>query len=164
MNLSWLYFILLDPMGLATQGGSKPVHTEQDSIIIDWSVGQPISTAVFDRGYPIMISTGFIQNKNCDRCLYKNIDSFLISLKIGPNPVNTLLNIQLKQTGVIWQGIDMYSIEGKLIQRIQLNLSGMQLNYIMDCSHYLSGVYFIKCYFLIDQEFLITKIFQIHKT
>jgi hypothetical protein len=164
MYLSWLYFLLLDPMGLATQGGSKPIHTEQDSIIIDWSVGQSMSTDLLDRSHSIMISTGFLQNKHCDRCLFNSLDSFLIPLKIGPNPMSTILNIRLQQAGVVWQGVDIYTLEGTLIQRIQLTLAGLQLNYTLDCSHYRPGMYFIRCYFLIDQQFPITKTFQIYKT
>jgi hypothetical protein len=39
MHTYWLFLILLDPLGLAIQGGSKSIHSEQDSIIMDWSIG-----------------------------------------------------------------------------------------------------------------------------
>ena len=130
MHTYWLFLILLDPLGLAIQGGSKSIHSEQDSIIMDWSIGQPACFDLINKNYPITISSGFIQNKNCDQCLYKSLDS----------------------------------LEGKLIDRIIVNLSGLRLQYTINLSHYTKGMYFLKYYFLIDQQIPIIKTIQIYKT
>ncbi len=164
MNTYWLYFILLDPFSLAIQGGSIALAHEQNSIIIDWSLGQPAAGELFNKDYSIFISNGFLQNKNCDRCLYKNIDSFLVQLKIGPNPIVQYLYMQLNQAGIFWQGVDIYNLEGKLIQRTKVNQSAFQLRYNINFNGYPKGIYFLKCYFLIDQQFPIIKTIQIYKT
>lgn len=164
MYAYWLYFILLDPFSLAVQGGSKTLHTEQDSILLDWSIGQPVAFELYNKDYPVSVSHGFLQNKNCDKCLYTSIDSFLVQLKIGPNPVDHSLYIQINQAGLIWQGADIFNTEGRLIQRIELKLSGLQLQYAFNFNQYAKGVYFLKCYFLIDHQIPITKTIQIYKT
>ena len=97
-------------------------------------------------------------------CLYKSIDSFLVQLKIGPNPVDHFLYIQINQAGIIWQGAEIFNTEGRLIQRIELKLSGLQLQNAFNFNQYAKGVYFLKCYFLIDHQITITKTIQIYKT
>jgi hypothetical protein len=164
MYAYWLYFILLDPFSLAIQGGSKTLHNEQDRILLDWSIGQPASFDVFNKDYPITISGGFLQNKNCDRCLFKTLDSFLVQLKMGPNPVEHFLSIQINQAGIIWQGAEIYNMEGRLIQKMDVKLSGLHLKYILNFNQYAKGIYFLKCYFLVDQQFPIIKTIQIYKT
>ena len=164
MNTLYLYLLLLDPTGLAIQGGSKSIHTEQDSIILDWSVGQPASTEVLDRGNAILISTGFLQNKNCYTCLFNSLDSFLINFKLGPNPFDNHLSIQLNQAGVVFQAVDIYTIEGKLLQRNTINALGIQMRYTLDYTLYPRGMYFLKFYFLLDEQYPIIKIVPIYKS
>ena len=164
MHTYWLFLILLDPLGLAIQGGSKSIHSEQDSIIMDWSIGQPACFDLINKNYPITISSGFIQNKNCDQCLYKSLDSFLVQVKIGPNPTEHNLYTHINQSGLIWQGWEMYNMEGKLLERRVINLSGLRLQYTINLSHYSKGIYFLKYYFLIDQQIPIIKTIQIYKT
>jgi Secretion system C-terminal sorting domain len=164
MHTYWLYLILLDPLGLAIQGGSKTLHSEQDSIIMDWSIGQPAVLESFHKDASLCINTGFLQNKNCDQCLYKSLDSFLVQVKIGPNPTEHNLFIQINQAGLIWQGWEIYNMEGKLLERKVINLSGLRLQYTINLSHYTKGIYFLKCYFLIDQQIPIFKTIPIYKS
>ncbi len=164
MHTYWLFLILLDPLGLAIQGASKSIHSEQDSIIMDWSIGQPACFDLINKNYPITISSGFIQNKNCDQCLYKSLDSFLVQVKIGPNPTELYLYTHINQAGLFWQGFEVYNLEGKLIDRIIVKLSGLRLQYTINLSHYTKGMYFLKYYFLIDQQIPIIKTIQIYKT
>jgi hypothetical protein len=164
MNTLYLYLLLLDPTGLAIQGGSKSIHSEQDSIILDWSMGQPASTELLNKGFPIQISTGFLQNKNCYACLFNSLDSFLISFKLGPNPVDNYLAIQLNQAGIVFQAVDIYTIEGKLLQRNTVNVLGIQMKYDLDYSAYPKGMYLLKFYFLLDDLFPIAKIIPIYKS
>jgi len=164
MNTLYLYLLLLDPMGFAIQGGSKSIHSEQDSIILDWSMGQPASTEVLNSGFPFQISTGFIQNKNCYACLFNSLDSFLINFKLGPNPIDQYLNIQLNQAGVVFQALDIYSLEGKLLQRIVIKVLGVQMRYSLDYTYFPKGMYLLKMYFLLDDLFPITKIVPIYKS
>jgi hypothetical protein len=164
MNTLYLYLLLLDPTSFAIQGGSKSIHSEQDSIILDWSMGQPASTEVLDRGFAIQISTGFLQNKNCYACLFNSLDSFLINFKLGPNPVDNFLSIQLNQAGVVFQAVDIYTIEGKLLQRNTINTLGVQMKCTLDYSSYPKGMYLLKFYFLLDDLFPITKIIPIYKS
>lgn len=164
MHTYWLYLILLDPFGLAIQGGSKDIHSEHNSMMLDWSLGQPAVVESFKKETSININTGFLQNKNCDRCLYKKLDSFLVHLAIGPNPLDHYLYIQVNQAGLIWQGLEIYNIEGKLIEKRILNLSGLGLQYSINLSQYPKGIYFLKNYFLIDQQIPIYKTIQIYKT
>ena len=164
MKMLWLYCLLLDPYCFATQGGSKTLHSERNSFLIDWSIGQPMSTPLLDKGYPIMISSGFLQNKNCDRCLYKSLDSFLIPLKVGPNPVDQVLQIQMKQTGVIWEGLDIYTTEGFLLQREKTSQNGLSIYYTISFNRYPKGWYFLKFYFLVDGVYPISRTFQIYKS
>lgn len=164
MNTLYLYLLLLDPTGLAIQGGSKSIHSEQDSIILDWSMGQPASTEVLNRGYPIQISTGFIQNKNCYACLFNSLDSFLINFKLGPNPIDHYLNIQLNQAGIVWKAVEIYTTEGKLIQRKVINVLGIQMKYSLDNTYYPKGMYLFKFYFLLDDLYPISKIVRIYKS
>jgi hypothetical protein len=164
MHTYWLYLILLDPLGLAIQGGSKTLHSEQDCIIMDWSIGQPAVLESFKKDASIFINTGFLQNKNCDQCLYKSLDSFLVQVKIGPNPTEHNLFIQINQAGLIWQGWEIYNMEGKLLERKVINLSGLRLQYTINLSHYTKGIYFLKCYFLIDQQIPIFKTIPIYKS
>ena len=164
MNTLYLYLLLLDPTGLAIQGGSKSIHSEQDSIILDWSMGQPASTKLLDKGFPIQISTGFLQNKNCYACLFNSLDSFLINFKLGPNPVDNYLAIQLNQAGIVFQAVDIYTIEGKLLQRNTINALGVQIKCTLDYSAYPKGMYLLKFYFLLDDLFPIAKIIPIYKS
>ena len=163
MKILWLCYLLLDPYCFATQGGSKTLHSEPNSFLIDWSIGQPMSTPLLDKGYPIMISSGFLQNKNCDRCLYKSLDSFLIPLKIGPNPVEQVLQIQMKQAGVIWEGLDIYTTEGFLLQREKTLQNGLFIYYTIPFNQYPKGWYILKLYFLVDGQYPISKTYQIYK-
>ena len=164
MNTLYLYLLLLDPTGFAIQGGSKSIHSEQDSIILDWSMGQPASTEVLDRGFAIQISTGFLQNKNCYACLFNSLDSFLINFKLGPNPVDNFLSIQLNQAGIVFQAVDIYTIEGKLLQRNTINALGVQMKCHLDYSSYPKGMYLLKFYFILDDLLPITKIIPIYKS
>lgn len=163
MKMLWLYYILLDPYSLAVQGGSEIVRTEAHSIFIDWSLGQPMTTPLLDKENLIMLSSGFLQNKNCDRCLFKTLDSFLIPLKIGPNPVEQILQIQMKQAGVIWEGLDMYTTEGFLLHREKIFQNGLSIYYTIPFNRYPKGWYFLKLYFLVDGQYPISKIYQIYK-
>ncbi|MFZ9242353.1 MAG: T9SS type A sorting domain-containing protein [Sediminibacterium sp.] len=164
MHTYWLYLILLDPLGLAIQGGSKTLHSEQDSIIMDWSIGQPAVLDSFNKDASLIVNTGFLQNKNCDKCLYKSLDSFLVQVKIGPNPTEHNLYTHINQLGLIWQGWEMYNLEGKLLERRVINLSGLRLQYTINLSNYSKGMYFLKYYFLIDQQISIIKTIQIYKS
>ena len=164
MKILWLCYLLLDPYCFATQGGSKTLHSEPNSFLIDWSIGQPMSTPLLDKGYPIMISSGFLQNKNCDRCLYKSLDSFLIPLKIGPNPVEQVLQIQMKQAGVVWEGLDIYTTEGFLLHREKTSQNGLSIYYTISFNRYPKGWYFLKFYFLVDGVYPISRTFKIYKS
>lgn len=156
--------LLVDPYSLAVQGGSQFINAASDKWLIDWSVGQAIDTHTLTNNNAFIISAGFLQNKNCDRCLYKNLDAFLNNLKWGPNPVQDYLHIQINQAGLLWTNIEIYTIEGRLIQSTRPNLYGMQLDYTMDWRSFQEGTYFLKVYFLIDEQFPISKTIQIHKT
>ena len=112
----------------------------------------------------LIINTGFLQNKNCDKCLYKSLDSFLVQVKIGPNPTEHNLYTHVNQSGLIWQGWEMYNLEGKLLERRVINLSGLRLQYTINLSNYSKGIYFLKYYFLIDQQISIIKTIQIYKS
>lgn len=163
MKMLWLYCLFLDPYCFATQGGSKTLHSEPNSILIDWSIGQSMTTPLLDKGNFMMLSSGFLQNKNCDRCLYKTLDSFLIPLKIGPNPVEQVLQIQMKQAGVVWEGIDLYTTEGFLLHREKTLQNGLFIYYTISFNQYPKGGYFLKLYFLVDGQYPTSKIFQIYK-
>ena len=163
MKMLWLYCLLLDPYCFAMQGGSKTLHSEPNSILIDWSIGQSMTTPLLDKGNFMMLSSGFLQNKNCDRCLYKTLDSFLIPLKIGPNPVEQVLQIQMKQAGVVWEGIDLYTTEGFLLHREKTLQNGLFIYYTIPFNQYPKGRYFLKLYFLVDGQYPTSKIFQIYK-
>jgi len=163
MKMLWLYCLLLDPYCFSTQGVSKTLHSEPNSFLIDWSIGEPMTTPLLDMGNSMMLSSGFLQNKNCDRCLYKSLDSFLIPLKIGPNPVEQVLQIQMKQAGVVWEGIDLYTTEGFLLHREKTLQNGLFINYSIPFNQYPNGGYFLKLYFLVDGQYPISKIFQIYK-
>lgn len=164
MKTLWLYFVLLDPFCFASQGGTKNIHFEPDSILIDWSLGQTMTSTVLNKEYPMILSSGFLQNKNCDRCLYKTLDSFLIPLKVGPNPVDQVLQIQMKQTGVIWEGLDIYTTEGFLLQREKTSQNGLSIYYTISFNRYPKGWYFLKFYFLVDGVYPISRTFQIYKS
>ena len=163
MKILFLYYLLLDPYCFATQGGSKTLHSEPNSLLIDWSMGQPMTTPLLNKGNPIMISTGFLQNKNCDRCLYKSLDSFLIPLKIGPNPVEQVLQIQMKQAGVVWEGLDIYTTEGFLLHREKTLQNGLSIFYTIQFNQYPKGWYVLKFYFLVDGQYPISKTYPIYK-
>lgn len=164
MKMLWLYCLLLDPYCFATQGGSKTLHSEPNSILIDWSIGQTVTSSVLNKGNPMILSTGFLQNKNCDRCLYKTLDSFLLPLKIGPNPVEYFLQIQMKQTGVIWEGLAIYTSDGLILHKEKVLLSGLSIQHSIPFTRYPKGWYILKFYFLVDGKYPVSKTFQIYKT
>ena len=163
MKMLWFYCLILDPYCFATQGGSKTVLSEPNSFLIDWSIGQPITTPLLTKGNSMMLSSGFLQNKNCDRCLYKNLDSFLITLKIGPNPVEQVLQIQMKQAGVILEGLDIYTTEGFLLHREKTLVNGLSIYYTFSFSRYPKGWYVLRFYFLVDGQYPISKTYQMYK-
>ncbi len=164
MKTYWLYLLMLDPFTLAIQGGTQILQIKQDGLLVDWSIGQSAAFDLSNGHSPVGISNGFLQNKNCDKCLYKSLDSFLVQLKYGPNPIGQFLNVQLHQAGVVFQGWEIYSLEGRLIQKHKAIQSGLQLNEQIDFSNYSKGLYVVKFYFLIDQQFPITRTFQLFKT
>ncbi|MFM1928918.1 MAG: Secretion system C-terminal sorting domain [Bacteroidota bacterium] len=164
MKNIWLYCLLIDPFCLATQGGSKTIHTEAVSLIADWSIGQSMVIQTINKGYPIDLSAGFIQSKNCDRCLFKTLDSFLLPLKLGPNPVEDFLQIKMNQSGVIWEALEIYDIKGILLYRAKPLLSGIAIHYTIPFNTYLKGLYFLKVYFLVDGIYPVSRTFQIYKT
>lgn len=163
MKMLWLYCLLLDPFCFATQGGSKMIHNEANSYIIDWSIGQSMTTTLLKKENPMMLSVGFLQNKNCNRCLYKTIDSFLMPMKMGPNPVQENLQVQMKQAGVLWEGLAIYTTEGVLLHQEKIFQNGISIHYTIQFSQYPKGRYFIKMYFLVDELYPISKTYQIYK-
>jgi hypothetical protein len=150
----------LDPHSSNVMGSTY----KQETIMIDWSVGEQITTpTLLKNGFPI-ISTGYLQNMNADINTYKTLDSFLVKTIIGPNPTRDYFSIRLHQLGITLEQINILSLQGNIVSQIQGPYSGLNFNKIFDMSEKKEGVYLLQISFLIDGKYKKLKTYKILKT
>ena len=150
----------LDPHSSNVMGSTY----KQDIILIDWSLGEQVTTpTLLKDGFPI-ISTGFLQNKNADINTYKTLDSFLLKISIGPNPTRDQFSIKLQQLGITLEQINILNLQGNIASQLQGPYSGLNFNKIFDMSEKKEGMYLIQIKFLIDGKYAKLKTYKIFKT
>ena len=150
----------LDPRCNNVMGASY----KNESIMIDYSVGEQISipTLFLDAG--IIISSGFLQNKNRDIDSYKSLDSFLLKMTMGPNPTSNYFTISIHQLGITVVQISILNMQGVLVDQLQGPYSGLNFNKRIDVTMQKVGFYLIQIKILIDSHYAKTRTYKIFKS
>ena len=119
----------ISPDVIATAGTTFTDGTSQ----LDWTLGET-TTATFNSGSD-MLTQGFHQPE----LLVTNVDNIdNTSVSVFPNPTLTFLNVQL--TAFENTIIELYSIEGKLLETQVASSTNMQI----DMTNYSAGTYLLR--------------------
>ncbi len=137
---------------------------KNESIMIDFSVGEQISIPTLFHNSSFIISSGFLQNKNSDISTYKTLDSFLLKLTMGPNPTNNYFTISIHQLGITVVQICILDMQGNILHQLQAPSSGLNFKKRIDMTMQKEGVYLIQIQFLIDGIFPKTRTYKIFKS
>ncbi len=114
-----------DPYCMNVAGASHSIA----NLSVDWSLGEaPIShTLQAPPGY--ILSTGFLQSKNDPLLLFKNLDSFSLQIKVGPNPFTHIIQIAAHQEGVQIHAIQLFNSQGIILHQMKGQYAGLHFNY-----------------------------------
>lgn len=140
--LEWTFNNILLPDTTTDQDGSNGFVTftvNQNPNLVDGTVINNSVGIYFDYNDPVITNTtSHIINRGINYLLAVKEAKNLLnnSLFIYPNPTKNLLNIVVPDAQAL--KIDVYSIDGKLIER-----KSITKNIIIDVSKYQSGLYFI---------------------
>lgn len=161
-----LFLLLSSTVGMGQQAVTTPFVPSiiggssafERSLLLDWSIGAApaIETRVLNTRF--QFSMGFLQSKNEIRSLYKNQDSFNISIQIGPNPFRNSFWIRCKQEGIIITHIQLLNPLGKIIPVLMNPTSGIQFEQLVQINDAVKGVYFVFIQYLIDETLFQEKI------
>jgi hypothetical protein len=150
----------LDPRCNNVMGASY----KKESIMIDYSVGEQISipTLFIDAG--IIISSGFLQNRNRDIDIYNSLDSFLLKMTMGPNPTSNYFTISIHQLGITVVQISILNMQGVLVDQLHGPYSGLNFNKKIDMTMQKEGFYLIQIKIKIDDQFEKIKNYKIFRS
>jgi hypothetical protein len=101
----------LDPYLINVAGHSW----ENDTHIIDWSIGESPMATTFSKHPLYLLSSGFLQNLYDPLLLYQSQDSFDLQIKVGPNPFYNHFYIQCKQDGIVITAVQLRNFKGALV-------------------------------------------------
>lgn len=122
----------LSPEVISTAGTSF----SNSSSILEWTLGEPVTSTLSNSS--TILSQGFHQ----PNLLVTTIDNAVTnySLTLFPNPTVDFVQLQIQNLANEIILIDLFTIEGKLLQSQQINSSA---NLQIDMSNYHSGTYLL---------------------
>lgn len=148
----------LNPFGQAIIGGSAVFER---TLQLDWSIGEAPAIETRTLNSRFQCSMGFLQSKNEVISLYKTLDSFNISIQIGPNPFEKVFWIRCKQEGIVITRIQLLNPLGKLTILRTSPIGGIHFEQQVNLSDAVKGVYYIFIQYLIDENKVQEKIFKL---
>lgn len=137
---------------------------KNEYILIDFSVGEQISIPTLFLDSKCIISSGFLQHKNSDIETYKTIDSFLLKISMGPNPITNYYTITMHQIGIVIVQINILNMQGGMVSQLQGPYSGLNFNKAIDMTMQKEGMYLVQIQFLIDGQYPKTRTYKIFKS
>lgn len=149
-----------DPFCQNVFGGTQQTHS---GVIVDWNLGESICTETLISKSGLIISTGFLQNKNNSELLYKNVDSFDLSIKVGPNPIQHNITIASNQEGIVIKNILITNGNGRFIQEIKGDFSGVHFKKIITLNENDSGLIYVFIRFMVGDKINRLKIVKLIK-
>ncbi len=114
--------IYQDPFTINVTGSSH----ELSNLTIDWSWGEASIIKTLHDNPSYFLSTGFLQSKNDPFLLFKNLDSFALQIKIGPNPFTNLIQISTNQEGILIHAIQLFNSQGILLYQMKGYYNGLR--------------------------------------
>jgi hypothetical protein len=151
-----------DTYCIAVNGGSYS-FTKPLDLLVDWSMGDPISNLFINRSKNIMLSSGFLQNKNIDSALFQSLDSFFIPMKIGPNPILQMLKVELSQAGIIIDRLFVLDMTGHIVYSLSGPFSGTSFKQNISFNTMQAGYYTLLLYCTIDSKYTLIRCFKLYK-
>jgi hypothetical protein len=149
----------LDPFCQNIASGSKVTST----CIVDWNIGESLSTETYISKSSIMLSSGFLQNQNDIKFNIKSIDSFNLNIIIGPNPMQNIFKISCTQDGIIIQNIKITDNLGNTIQVLKGPYAGLNFQKQINLISEKNGLYYIIVNYIVGGQVLANKIFKLLK-
>ena len=150
----------LDPQSNNVVGASY----KNESIIIDYSVGEQFIMPTLFLDSSFIISSGFLQNRNSDIDTYKTLDSFLLKMTMGPNPTSNYFTVSIHQLGITVVQISLLNMQGAIVNQLQGPFSGLNFNQRIDLTMQKEGMYLVQINFLIDGQYPKKRTYKIFKS
>ncbi len=157
--LQHIHFGTLNAAGASTQSGA---------FIYDWNLGTLFTSSFSDDRF-LLLTSGFIQSKELAKILSPAIDSLLELdknsnlISIYPNPATHFIFILNPQNEIKIININLYSIKGELLKKIDAPYSTTIYNKMISLSNFVAGTYIFSINYIIAGKFYRTKLFRIIK-
>jgi len=113
-----------DPFTINVAGKYNIIH----DVLYDWSFGEMAIHTMYTKP-TFYISLGFLQSNYYPFLQYKNLDSFDIKIKIGPNPFSNYIVIQSQQDQLIINCIQLLDFQGKVLYQVNGDYAGLNFYY-----------------------------------
>ena len=149
----------LDPFCQNIASGSKVTST----CILDWNIGEFLSTETYISKSNIMLTSGFLQNQNDIIFNLRSIDSFNLKIVIGPNPTQNIFKISCAQDGIIILDINIIDNLGNSIQVLKGPYAGLNFQKEINLIGEKNGLYYIIVNYIVGRQVLANKVLKILK-
>jgi hypothetical protein len=149
----------LDPFCQNIASGSKV----NNLLTLDWNIGEALSTETYISKSSILLSSGFLQNKNDAAITFKSIDSFNLKISIGPNPTQNIFKISCAQDGIIILNIKITDNLGNSIQVLKGPYAGLNFQQQINLIGEKNGLYYIIVNYIVGEQVLANKVFKLLK-
>jgi hypothetical protein len=147
----------LDPYVINCNGGSTLVN----QIIIDWTVGNMGNTFSAISRPALILSTGYLQNSYNVTALFKQIDSFGLQIKVGPNPFRNTLHIYCAQDGLDIITIKLFDSQGIMIKNILGPFSGIGFDQILQIQKLSNPICYVQIQYKVANEFILQRTYKL---
>lgn len=146
-----------DPFTINVTGFS---HQRSD-LIMDWSWGEASMIKTLQTYPSYILSTGFLQSKNDPLLLFKNVDSFALQIKIGPNPFTDLIQISSNQEGIAINAIQLFDTHGILLHQMKGQFAGLHFYYQIHVQSLHDPTCYLVVYYSIGDLLIKSKCFKL---
>ena len=150
----------LDPFCQNIGSGSN----QSNALLLDWNMGESLSTLTYQSKSNLLFSSGFLQNKNDALATYKNLDSFKLNILIGPNPIQNNFTITCSQEGIEILHIKITDSFGNCLQEIKGPYSGLNFKKQLHLNAENRGIYYLIINYVIGgtvKNYKISKLLKI---
>jgi hypothetical protein len=146
-----------DPFTINVTGSSRQLS----NITIDWSWGEASIIKTLHAYPSYILSTGFLQSKNDPLLLFKNLDSFALQIKIGPNPFTDFIQITMNQEGIAIHAIQLFNAQGILLYQMKGNYSGLGFYHKIKMEAHDNSIYYLVVNYTIGDFMTKSKYFKL---
>ena len=123
--------------------------SETSSLLLDWNIGESLSTMTYQSKTSLLWTCGFLQNKNDALATYKNLDSFKLNIIIAPNPIQNNFTITCSHEGIEILQIKITDAFGNCLQEIKGPYSGLDFKKRLRLNAESTGIYYVIIHYLI---------------